>query len=239
MKRLLDESPDDFASELLRSAETDTPSAAARDRAIEAATSAASAGPAKPAWLKGTGIAGASGVAVVIALRLLSGQPAAEPPKSGGAATATTSGATAPAPAPAETATATATSAEPTRVVAPEPPPASNPPPIASSRVAAPKASGHRAGADESDSLARELAALDRARASLAASDASGALREIASYKRAFPAGAMRQEALALEVDATFAKGDDTGARKLAAAFLAAFPDSPQAPRIRRRLERP
>ncbi|MFO0673915.1 MAG: hypothetical protein U0235_30560 [Polyangiaceae bacterium] len=89
MKRLLDESPDDFASELLRSAETDTPSAAARDRAIEAATSAASAGPAKPAWLKGTGIAGASGVAVVIALRLLSGQPAAEPPKSGGAATAT------------------------------------------------------------------------------------------------------------------------------------------------------
>ncbi|MFO0673916.1 MAG: hypothetical protein U0235_30565 [Polyangiaceae bacterium] len=85
----------------------------------------------------------------------------------------------------------------------------------------------------------RDSAALDRRAARGHRNGASGALREIASYKRAFPAGAMRQEALALEVDATFAKGDDTGARKLAAAFLAAFPDSPQAPRIRRRLERP
>lgn len=235
MKRLLDEGSDDFARELLRSAEDDAPSAAAREKAIAAATVAVAAGPARPPWLKGAAIVGVSGVAVFVALRALSGSAPREPTKPVGtiatvAATTTETVMPVPSATPAPTTTVTA-----------EPPPAANPPPSAStSPVAAkPSASTRRTTDGDTDLLERELAALDRARTALASNDAGGALRELGSYKRTFPKGALRQEALALEIDATFAKGDDAGARKLATTFLSAFPDSPQAPRIRRRLERP
>lgn len=80
--------------------------------------------------------------------------------------------------------------------------------------------------------LARELATLQGARSLLAAGAASRALARLADYSREFPAGTLRAEALALEVEAAALLGDRALVLEREAAFLREFPTSPLVGRV-------
>jgi Meckel syndrome type 1 protein len=81
--------------------------------------------------------------------------------------------------------------------------------------------------------LAREVARLRGARASLVAGAPSAALQALDRYAHEFPAGALRAEAAALRIEAVAMLGDETRVRHLAADFLGRFPTSPLAARVR------
>jgi hypothetical protein len=78
-----------------------------------------------------------------------------------------------------------------------------------------------------------EVASLDRARAALAARDASGALARLAAHEAAFPRGALLPEAILLRVRALRELGRYAEASAVAERFLASHPDSAQAARLR------
>lgn len=78
-----------------------------------------------------------------------------------------------------------------------------------------------------------EVASLDRARAALAAHDASGALARLAAHEAAFPRGALLPEAILLRVRALRELGRQAEATAVAERFLASHPDSAQAARLR------
>jgi outer membrane protein assembly factor BamD (BamD/ComL family) len=106
---------------------------------------------------------------------------------------------------------------------------------------AAPQATRARApsappapSAAQGDGMDAELALLRAARAALRAGDATGALDTIARYEAEFPNGNLRPEAAALAVNAEIAAGRPDDARRRADAFLARYPDSPLAPRVRK-----
>lgn len=103
------------------------------------------------------------------------------------------------------------------------------PPPDASTRSSRPPA---RAGAEPD--IQSEIAALDRARGAAQRGDYAGALQELDRYDRAFQRGRLRPEALLLRVQTLLSKGDTAGAKALGARFLAHYPQSPLAPRIRK-----
>jgi hypothetical protein len=84
------------------------------------------------------------------------------------------------------------------------------------------------------DGMDAELALLRTARAALHAGDAAGALDAIARYEAEFPKGSLRPEAAALAINAEIAAGRPNDARRRADAFLAQYPDSPLAPRVRK-----
>jgi hypothetical protein len=81
--------------------------------------------------------------------------------------------------------------------------------------------------------LAGELAALDAARAALAAGDARRALAGADAYDRDYPHGVLAQEAAVVRIEALHALGDDARARRLARAFLDAHPSTAHADRLR------
>jgi len=81
-------------------------------------------------------------------------------------------------------------------------------------------------------SLEGEVAALDRARAALAAGDPARTIDLLDGYERALPKGALRQEAMYLRIQALSKSGQRGAARDLAARFLAAHPDSPHASQL-------
>ena len=81
--------------------------------------------------------------------------------------------------------------------------------------------------------LSEEIDRLDAVRRLLASRRAAAALGALASYQRDYPAGALRQEAALLRIEALRRSGDRTGARTLARQFLAESPDSPHAARVR------
>jgi len=83
------------------------------------------------------------------------------------------------------------------------------------------------------DSLTRELALIDAARRAVARGDGSGALRQLDTYSRRYPKGALRTEASVLRIEALIAKGDRAGAKRLGNAFLLRSPNGPYARRIR------
>jgi hypothetical protein len=85
--------------------------------------------------------------------------------------------------------------------------------------------------ADDS-ALSEELRAIDRVRASLAAGDASGALRGLERYDSASHAGRFRIEADVLRIEALTRIGNMTQARALAATFLSKHPGSPYVRRV-------
>jgi hypothetical protein len=88
-------------------------------------------------------------------------------------------------------------------------------------------------GASSARGLAGELAALDVARAALAAGDPRRALVGADAYDRDYPHGVLGQEAAVVRIEALHALGDDVRARSLARAFLDAHPSTAHADRLR------
>lgn len=89
----------------------------------------------------------------------------------------------------------------------------------------------------ETSLLSQEIAALDAARAAIAASDASSAIRIVEGYRREFPNGQLTADAHALEIEALHARGDGEGARRRFARFRARYPNDPQAARLEQLLQ--
>ena len=81
-------------------------------------------------------------------------------------------------------------------------------------------------------SLEGEVAALDRARAVLAAGDAGHTVELLDRYEQAFPKGVLRPEATYLRIQALSKSGQRAAARALAARFLASHPKSPHAAQL-------
>jgi hypothetical protein len=88
-------------------------------------------------------------------------------------------------------------------------------------------------GSPGADSVDREVALLDNARARESAADPAGALRVLDDYRRAFPAGALVEEAEVLRIEALRARGDASQTAQRASAFLARWPQSVHAPAVR------
>ncbi|MET0795174.1 MAG: hypothetical protein ABW061_26885 [Polyangiaceae bacterium] len=85
--------------------------------------------------------------------------------------------------------------------------------------------------------LAREVSALESARAALTHQAAAHALRLLNDYAREFPNGALCVEASELRLETIAELGDIVGALQLAETFLKRNPDSPLAGRVRARAE--
>jgi hypothetical protein len=122
-----------------------------------------------------------------------------------------------------------------TRVSAAAPPDrgAPRPPRDSSVRASSPQPSSALAGEPPTGaSLGGEIQELDRARGALAAGDAHGALGALDRYDRAFPKGALQQEALRLRVEALVAANDRAAARSLANRFRSLYPNSTYAKRL-------
>jgi hypothetical protein len=124
----------------------------------------------------------------------------------------------------------------------PEPSPAE--PPTASASVtvvasAAPSAAPDRPRAaaprpaSSSESLNRELQALELAHQALAQHNPRTALGVLDRYRAQFPEGRLASEAVVLRVQALVALGDRAGAQALADAYSAANPGTPYARRLR------
>lgn len=84
-----------------------------------------------------------------------------------------------------------------------------------------------------SEALRLELQQLDRARAALAAGRATEALATLDTYSRSTPRGALTLEAEVLRIDALARSGRSNQARARASAFLARYPRSVLAARVR------
>jgi len=82
-------------------------------------------------------------------------------------------------------------------------------------------------------SLKSELGYLEEARVALEAHAGANALRLLDEYARLFPAGSMRIEATALRVEALLVLGRRSDAQALGDSFLAHYPKSPAAMRVR------
>jgi outer membrane lipoprotein YfiO len=83
------------------------------------------------------------------------------------------------------------------------------------------------------DTVAEEVAALDRARGALASGDARGALARLDAYANRYPTGTLAPEAAVLRVRALVHLGRTRDARAAVDAFVRAHPGSPQASRLR------
>jgi hypothetical protein len=81
--------------------------------------------------------------------------------------------------------------------------------------------------------LTAEISALAAVRAALGQGNAVAALFQLEAYRRAFPRGALDDEATVLEVNALSLGGDRAAAALVARRYLAAHPASPHAPRLR------
>jgi outer membrane protein assembly factor BamD (BamD/ComL family) len=81
--------------------------------------------------------------------------------------------------------------------------------------------------------LASQVAALDRARSALRAGDGARARRLVDDYEARYPSGAFVQEAEIVRIEALLAQGDRPAAQTAAGRFLAQYPSSPHASRVR------
>jgi hypothetical protein len=118
----------------------------------------------------------------------------------------------------------------PAPVVTPSAPAPAAPEPVSASPSAASFAE------PSSAQLAREVAALRRARAALAQGKPGPALETLAAYHREFGGGVLDREEAALRVEIAFAMGDPK-APELAQRFVAQNPASPLAARVRSLLD--
>ncbi len=128
-------------------------------------------------------------------------------------------------PTPAQAATAAASLQVAQEVAAPDPVPAFEAP--GSERTTA-APSGRT-----TSQLAREVAALDRARAAALAHQPLRVIALLNAYQREFPSGALNPEAQVLRIEALAASGQLDKARALAQKLLAADPTGPLADRVR------
>jgi hypothetical protein len=81
--------------------------------------------------------------------------------------------------------------------------------------------------------LADEVALVDRARSALASGDFGGALRAVSEYESRFPRGAFTQEAEIVRIDALARSGQRAAATRAAKRFVAIYPSSAHAARMR------
>jgi hypothetical protein len=132
------------------------------------------------------------------------------------------------APAPSE-ATGSAPSADPP-TISPADLPAASATPAATALIAPPARSAAPA---HDETLAAEIALFDRVRAAVNAGESDRALGLLDDYERRFPAGAFRQEAEVVRVQALLQKGNRAAATRAGERFLAAHPTSPHAARLR------
>jgi hypothetical protein len=107
-----------------------------------------------------------------------------------------------------------------------------NPDPIQNSATWATSSAGTTSGARPTP-LAVEVAAVDRARASLASGAAERALEELAEYDRLRMTGTLDREARILRIDALLRVGRRQEAVELARSYLARFPRDAHAVRLR------
>jgi hypothetical protein len=81
--------------------------------------------------------------------------------------------------------------------------------------------------------LAEQVAALDRARVALDAHDGARARKLVDNYESEYPSGAFTQEAEVVRVEALVRDGNRAEAERAGKRFLAAYPKSPHAARVR------
>jgi hypothetical protein len=95
-------------------------------------------------------------------------------------------------------------------------------------------ASGAVPGAKQQQgSLADEVAQLQKAKLALKAGNPSQALAELGTYGQRFPRPMLGAEATVLRIEAFSQSGDAARAKTLAEGFLAKYPNSPYATRLR------
>lgn len=105
---------------------------------------------------------------------------------------------------------------------------------FASPPVAAPPAAD---SAKRTDTLEQELRSLEQARTWLDDRSPDRALAELDGYAQRFPAGSLGIEAAALRVETLLALGQRSAGQALGRSFLARYPQSPAAMRVRRLLD--
>ncbi|XXT20979.1 hypothetical protein WME94_05340 [Sorangium sp. So ce429] len=255
-----EEETTEFERTLLRSWKHESPSSAARARALAlaglaAGTSAAPPADAAPAaqvgpgkllaiakWSLGTAIGvGLLGAGVALlrppappsAAAPSSAPPAALAPPTAGEPPAASAPPVAPAPiapAPAPSGPVTGAPLPPQASVLPGTAPAAAASPPRSTS-AAPRA--RSAPVAPADALREQVAIIDRARDALGAGDAAGCLSELDAYDRRFPRSAMGEEATVLRIEALIRLGDRARAADLGQRFLASRPTSPHAAGVR------
>ncbi|WP_437720267.1 hypothetical protein [Sorangium sp. So ce861] len=103
---------------------------------------------------------------------------------------------------------------------------------------AAPRAAAPRAALLERDELLREAGRLAEVRAALARSP-EAPLDLLDEHRAEFPDGRLAAERELVAIDALLRSGRAGGARARAEAFLAQFPSSPHAGRVRRLIDAP
>ncbi len=121
-----------------------------------------------------------------------------------------------------------ATQPTPAALGARDPPAATAAPP-----ATAPRAPVARASRPASESISEQIAELDRARAALDAGSTERALHLVDAYEASYPSGALVQEAELLRVEALVRAGNRPDAERAGKRFLAAYPKSPHAARVR------
>jgi outer membrane protein assembly factor BamD (BamD/ComL family) len=91
----------------------------------------------------------------------------------------------------------------------------------------------------DTEDVSREVAMLDSARASLAASDFDATIQQLNHYDLTYPHGHLRSESLAVRIQVYERKQDDAHARELSEQFLREYPVHPFAARARALLDQP
>jgi hypothetical protein len=261
LRRIIDGEGDEFERQLLRSAVDDGPSARARGQvlvalgiggSVVAGTTAAAAATATGVAAKGTtaalvktgtgivvakwvGIATVGGLGTWGVVDQVREPEQVSQPVAAVAAPAATRAARV---ASARIAIATSESVDSppnvdeTEPVEPEPSATAEPVAPRPYGTLAPTAKGPSATGSE-PSLAAEVKALDRAREAMKSDDPAGALKQLEAYQRKYSAGTLGQEAAVLRIEALAKAGKTARARAAAAAFLAQYPASPYAQRVR------
>ena len=108
-------------------------------------------------------------------------------------------------------------------------------PPVVEPAAALAPPSEARTGAPRlRDQLARESAALTRARAELRAGNAASAQATLSRMQKKFGSGALHQEREVLAIEALAAQGKALEAERAARAFMRAYPESPHAQPLQR-----
>jgi hypothetical protein len=100
------------------------------------------------------------------------------------------------------------------------------------------KAQRAHSAAERESLLAREVAALDAARRSLAIGNTESARQQIDQYHRDFPGGELAADADVVAIEALAAEADGPALQRAAQSFLERYPLDPHAARIRELLRR-
>lgn len=234
MKRLRDETSSEFVKSLLDSAAADAPAAGAEERTLRVAERELFIPKAWPrAWAFGGAVVGIGALLLLLGHAYQLGTPT-PPPKASAPASLTappppTSAPAPSSPAPTEAVTAASASAAANASVTVAP---THAPSVATSAAPPPSASAGPLG------LRDELALLDEARSELATGNASASLATLDRYDGRYPSGMLREEALAVRVEALFAAGRAAEGRRVGERFLSEHPQSTHAQHVRSLLGR-